>query len=89
MEAINEVIDEYAGFGIFDTAESQHSISHMKAVFKQTVWALTTQIRRGSFVPERFEFSFYESLDMANDVTVDIKGRVDRTDTYTDEGRIL
>ncbi len=27
MEAINEVIDEYAGFGIFDTAESQHSIS--------------------------------------------------------------
>ena len=23
MEAINEVIDEYAGFGIFDTAESQ------------------------------------------------------------------
>ena len=89
MEAINEVIDEYAGFGIFDTAESQHSISHMKAVFKQTVWALTTQIRRGSFVPERFEFSFYESLDMANDVTVDIKGRVDRTDTYTDEGRLF
>jgi ATP-dependent helicase/nuclease subunit B len=31
------VIDEYAGFGIFDTAESKHSISHMKAVFKQTV----------------------------------------------------
>lgn len=89
MEAINEVIDEYAGFGTFDTAESQHSISHMKAVFKQTVWALTTQIRRGSFVPERFEFSFYESLDMANDVTVDIKGRVDRTDTYTDEGRLF
>jgi ATP-dependent helicase/nuclease subunit B len=89
MEAINEVIDEYTGFGIFDTAESQHSISHMKAVFKQTVWALTTQIRRGSFVPERFEFSFYESLDMANDVTVDIKGRVDRTDTYTDEGRLF
>ena len=89
MESIGEVIDEYAGFGIFDTAESQHSISHMKAVFKQTVWALTAQIRRGCFVPERFEFSFYESLDMANDVTVDIKGRVDRTDTYTDEGRLF
>ena len=89
MEAINEVVDEYAGFGIFDTAESLHTVSHMKAVFKQTVWALTTQIRRGSFVPERFEFSFYESLDMANDVTVDIKGRVDRTDTYTDEGRLF
>ncbi len=29
------------------------------------------------------------SLDMANDVTVDIKGRVDRTDTYTDEGRLF
>lgn len=26
---------------------------------------------------------------MANDVTVDIKGRVDRTDTYTDEGRLF
>ena len=40
-------------------------------------------------MPERFEFSFYESLDMANDVTGDIKGRVDRTDTYTDEGRLF
>ena len=41
---------------------------------EQTVWALTTQIRRGSVVPERSEFSFYESPDMANDVTVEYKG---------------
>ena len=40
-------------------------------------------------MPERFEFSFTRALIWQNDVTVDIKGRVDRTDTYTDEGRLL
>ena len=88
-ESIDEVINEYAAYGIFDTAESLHTVSHMKAVFRQTVWALTAQIRKGSFVPEKFEFGFYESLDMEGDVRVDIKGRIDRTDTYTDDGRMF
>ena len=88
-ESIDEVINEYAAYGIFDTAESLHTVSHMKAVFRQTVWALTAQIRKGSFVPEKFEFDFYESLDMEGDVRVDIKGRIDRTDTYTDDGRMF
>lgn len=88
-EAIGETIDEYSGFGIFDTAQDSHTVERMKNIFKQTVWALTTQIRKGSFVPERFEFSFFESLDMEGDVQVDIKGRVDRTDTYTDDGRMF
>lgn len=87
--AIDETFAEYEGMGIFETAESMHTIERMKVVFKQTVWALTTQIRKGSFVPERFEFAFYESLDMDDDVKVDIKGRVDRTDTYTDDGRMF
>ncbi len=88
-EAIGETIDEYSGYGIFDTAQDSHTIKRMKNIFRQTVWALTTQIRKGSFVPERFEFSFFESLDMEGDVQVDIKGRVDRTDTYTDDGRMF
>ena len=29
MEAINEVIDEYAGFGIFDTAEKPNIRYHI------------------------------------------------------------
>lgn len=88
-EAIGETIDEYSGYGIFDTAQDSHTVERMKNIFRQTVWALTTQIRKGSFVPERFEFSFFESLDMEGDVQVDIKGRVDRTDTYTDDGRMF
>ncbi len=88
-EAIDETIDEYSGYGIFDTAQDSHMVERMKNIFRQTVWALTTQIRKGSFVPERFEFSFFESLDMEGDVQVDIKGRVDRTDTYTDDGRMF
>ncbi len=32
----------------------------MLAIFDQTVWALTRQVRAGQFVPEKFEVTFDE-----------------------------
>ena len=62
MEAINEVIDEYAGFGIFDTAESKHSISHMKAVFKQTVWHSQPRYEEAALCLRGLSFPFTRAL---------------------------
>ena len=67
----------------------------MLAIFDQTVWALTRQVRAGQFVPEKFEVTFdelegKESLEyrLSHDVTMRLEGRIDRLDTFEDENKI-
>ena len=52
-------------------------------ILERTVWALGEQIKAGSFVPARFESTFYEKfLDTA------IVGKIDRVDLCEEDGKI-
>jgi ATP-dependent helicase/nuclease subunit B len=67
----------------------------MNTIFKQTVWALTKQVRAGKFEPRKFEVSFSELSDIGalkvyldNDFRMTLGGRIDRIDRYDDGNKI-
>ncbi len=93
--AMEEAILSYPNLSIYATAENAHMAKRMNHIFKQTVWALTSQVRKGRFVPNEFEISFSKAdhldalefdLDQGN--KVQLKGRIDRLDTCVDENRL-
>lgn len=86
--AINEVIEEYPVAEGETPAMNMHTLGQMKKVFRQTVWALTTQIRKGNYVPEGFEITFSQQLSLPEDVLVELTGRIDRTDVYRDDRKM-
>ena len=93
--AMEEAILAYPNLSIYATAENAHMAERMNHIFKQTVWALTTQVRKGRFVPNDFEVSFskadnLESLEyeLENHNRIQLRGRIDRLDTCIDDNRV-
>ena len=93
--AMEEAILAYPNLSIYATAENAHMAGRMSHIFKQTVWALTTQVRKGSFVPNDFEVSFSKvdqldalTFDLENGKHIQLRGRIDRLDTCVDENRL-
>jgi len=93
--SMEEAILAYPNLSIYATAEDTHMTKRMNHIFKQTIWALTTQVRKGRFVPNEFEVSFskannLESLvfDLENGNHIELKGRIDRLDTCVDDNRL-
>jgi ATP-dependent helicase/nuclease subunit B len=79
----------------YATAADTHLLERMRAIFKQTVWALTKQVRAGHFVPTDFEISFsqldtLDSLKVMLDTENQIRllGRIDRLDVCEDAPKI-
>lgn len=93
-EAMEEAVLAYPNLGIYATAENVHMAKRMNHIFKQTIWALTEQVRKGRFVPNDFEVSFskgsLEALDfgLENNHRIQLAGRIDRLDTCEDENRL-
>ncbi len=94
-EAMEQAVLAYPNLSIYATAENAHIAERMQHIFKQTVWALTTQVRKGSFVPNEFEIAFSKNdkldalsfqLDEGNHIQ--LKGRIDRLDTCIDDNRL-
>ncbi len=95
QEAMEEAVLAYPNLSIYATAENTHMAKRMNHIFKQTVWALTTQVRKGRFVPNDFEISFSRNdqldalqFDLENNNQVQLKGRIDRLDTCVDDNRL-
>ncbi len=93
--AMEDAILAYPNLSIYATAENAHMAARMNHIFKQTIWALTTQVRKGRFVPNDFEVSFsradhLESLqfELEQNNRIELRGRIDRLDTCIDENRM-
>lgn len=93
--AMEEAILAYPNLSIYATAENAHMAARMNHIFKQTVWALTKQVRKGRFVPNDFEVSFSKADDLKslefeleNHNHVQLRGRIDRLDTCVDDNRV-
>ena len=94
-EAMEQAVLEYPNLSIYATAENAHIAKRMQHIFKQTVWALTTQVRKGSFVPNEFEIAFSKNdkldalcFQLEDGNHVQLRGRIDRLDTCVDENRL-
>ena len=93
--AMEEAILAYPNLSIYATAENAHMAGRMSHIFKQTIWALTTQVRKGKFVPNEFEVAFSKadhlealSFDLEQENHIRLRGRIDRLDTYVDDNRL-
>lgn len=89
---VTEAIEAYAvSYGetiLYSSARNQQLIGRMARILKRTVRTLQTQLRKGAFVPEKFEMSFsmIEDLDSLNIALNEqdrmrLRGRIDRVDT--------
>ena len=73
------------GMGVFtDNARNRAEIGRITRVMRRTIWALTKQIRAGSFEPYKTEASFRYLLKMTEG-EMKLRGRIDRVDRYEEE----
>ena len=87
-EAIEAYAVNYGETILYSSARNQHLLKRMTGILRRTVLTLQTQLKKGSFVPERFEMSFsmIEDLDALNialneQEKMRLRGRIDRVDT--------
>ena len=95
VASMEEAVLAYPNVGIYATAENAYMVERMNHIFKQTIWALTTQVRKGRFVPNDFEISFSKAdnldalrFDLGNNNRIQLTGRIDRLDTCADDNRL-
>lgn len=94
-EAIENYTVRYGETILYSTARNRHLLKRITRIMNRTVLTLQTQLKRGAFVPERFEMSFsvMEDLDSLNIALNDqekmrLRGRIDRVDTCEVEDKI-
>lgn len=92
-ELVAKVCDEME---IFQSSEkNKYLTKRIQRVAKRAVWALSYQIRKGSFVPKEYEVSFGEGENSLPPIVVELaegyrfvfRGRIDRVDIYDQNGK--
>jgi len=74
-ESVDESIVDYSNTVIYSSARNAYIVPRMKRMMNRTVWAMTKQLRKGSFKPEGYEVSFGN-------------GKIDRIDTCETEDQV-
>ncbi|MCD7725045.1 MAG: helicase-exonuclease AddAB subunit AddB [Clostridiales bacterium] len=98
-QMVDKAMESYtARYGetiLYSSARNRHLLKRIARIMNRTVLTLQTQLKKGSFVPERFEMSFslLEDLDALN-ITLNeqekmrLRGRIDRVDTCEVEDKV-
>lgn len=94
-QALQDAIAQEAKAALADNARNRYQADRMLRILKRTIWALTRQIRQGSFTPSDFEvaFAFADELEAANfklseEECMKLRGRIDRVDTYETKDKL-
>ncbi|MGN1266807.1 MAG: PD-(D/E)XK nuclease family protein [Dorea sp.] len=74
-ECVEEAIVDYGNSVLYSSARNEYMIVRIKKLLERTVWALTSQLSRGDFVPSDYELRFRG-------------GKIDRIDTCEDGDKI-
>ena len=74
-ECVEEAITDYGNSVLYSSARNEQLIVRMKQMLERTVWALTSQLRAGDFVPEAYELRFFG-------------GKIDREDVCETEDKV-
>jgi ATP-dependent helicase/nuclease subunit B len=93
--AVRTALEEYAAtYGetvLYASYRNQYAITRMARILTRTVLTLQNQLKKGTFVPDKYEvsFNFMENLDSINvalssEEKMRLKGRIDRIDTASD-----
>lgn len=96
---IEETVEAYAAAYeetiLYSNARNRHLLKRIERILKRTVLTLQAQLKKGSFVPERFEVSFstigdLDALNIAlnEKEKMRLQGRIDRVDTCEADDRV-
>ncbi len=78
-ECLNDAAASYNETILYSNARNQYFIERLRRIMNRTIFNLQTQLKKGSFVPEKAEFSFDDYAMM---------GRIDRFDICEDKDRV-
>lgn len=94
-KAMEESVIQYGNTVLFQTERDKYKMHRAKQLMQTTVATLSTQLRKGKFVPKNYELGFSVATSM-EEVTIalsaeeklKLKGRIDRVDTFEDENKV-
>lgn len=94
-EAVSRCIAAGDYAAVYSSFRTTYMVERMKRITARTVGVLTSQIKKGSFLPESFELAFssendYCSLNvkLSEDEILHLRGRIDRMDLYEDDAQV-
>lgn len=76
-EALEEAADDFGNGIMNDTSRNSHYLYRVEKILNKTIHTLTEQLIKGDFEPSEYERSFFYNEGLLN-----LKGRIDRIDTY-------
>lgn len=93
-DAVEASVREYEHQLLYKSERDKYQIERMKRLMKRSVWAVSKQLACGAFNPEGFEVAFGEEtplecthLTLSDDQEMILRGKIDRVDTYKEDGK--
>lgn len=90
-KALESCAAVYGDTILYSSARNEYAIRRMGRVLTRTVLTLQEHLKRGSFRPEEYEFSFRSAenlssirVTLSEDERIHLQGRIDRIDTMED-----
>lgn len=91
-EAVIQAVEDHGSSVLYSSKRSEYMINRLERMTSRTVWALCQQIAQGDFEPSGYEVYFAPidnrkaaTMELENDTTMRLKGRIDRVDSLEDE----
>ncbi len=79
---------EYGDTVLYSTARNEYAVRRMQRILERTVKTLQYQLKKGSFMPKKYELSFSSIADLdslniklSEEEKMQLMGRIDRVDT--------
>ncbi len=97
--AVREALEAYtASYGdtvLYSSARNAYAVTRMGRILTRTVFALQSQLKRGSFVPDAYEVSFRSAqeldsihVELSEQEKMHLQGRIDRIDIAEDGEKV-
>lgn len=94
-ECIREATTDYGSGILASSARNAYFINRLTRITDRTVWALQSQLKKGSFRPVSYEISFSQAdglkaltIPVGDKGEIRLQGRIDRMDLYEDEEHV-
>ena len=95
-EALRETASSYNDLLMYSTSRSESQLLRLERILQRTADTLQYQIKKGSFVPEQYEFSFGTggeadaiTFPLSGGRSLRLVGRVDRVDLCREDGSVF
>lgn len=95
-EALKETAAVYNDQVMHDTKRSEYQLARMERILQRSVDTLQYQLRKGDFVPEKFELKFGRGGDagairipLEDGAELLLEGRIDRIDLCREDGKVF